>query len=162
MLGFAKARVGQAAQFHRADLEGDLAFLQDGFFDIVLAPLVMDYVADWHTVFRRFHRALKPEGLLIFSVGHPFFEATYFKTDNYFDTEQVSCVWHGFGVNVEMPSFRRSLNAVIDPVLESGFELMRILEPKPTEEFRRADPIRYERLARLPSFLCIKAKKGSA
>ncbi len=159
MLGYAKARVGSGVQFHQADLEGDVAFLQDGSFDVVLAPLVMDYLADWHSVFQRFHRVLKQDGLFIFSIGHPFFEATYHRTDKYFETEQVSCVWRGFGINVDMPSYRRSLSAVINAVLEGGFELVQILEPRPTEQFKKVDPIRFERLSRQPSFLCIKARK---
>lgn len=162
MLERAKARVGPGVEFHRADLGADLDFLQACAFDIVLAPLVMDYVADWRAVFQRFHRALKPRGLLVFSVGHPFFEATYFGTDKYFETEQVSCIWRGFGVEVEMPSYRRSLSAVINSVLDSGFELVGIVEPEPTKEFREADPIRYERLRRQPSFLCVKARKRAA
>jgi SAM-dependent methyltransferase len=162
MLGYAKARIGSGVQFHQADLEGDVAFLQDGYFDVVLAPLVMDYLADWGSVFQQFHRVLKPAGFLVFSTGHPFFEATYFKTDKYFETEQVSCVWRGFGIDVDMPSYRRSLSDALNSVLESGFELVRVLEPRPTEEFKKADPVRFERLSRQPSFLCIKARKRAA
>ena len=161
MVALARRRVGDRVVIHEADVEGELGFLDDGAFDVVLAPLVLDNVADWSKVFRRFRRALKPGGLLVFSVGHPFFEATYFKTDRYFETEQVSCVWRGSGFPVEMPSYRRPLGAVINSVLESGFELVHILEPLPTEEFRNADPIGYERLARQPSFLCIKARRAA-
>ena len=160
MAALARARVGDRAAIHEADIEGELAFLGDDAFDVVLAPLVLDNVEDWSTVFRRLRRALKPGGLLVASVGHPFFEATYFKTEKYFETEQVSCVWRGFGLPVEMPSYRRPLGAVINPVLEAGLELVRILEPLPTEEFRQADPVGNERLARQPSFLCIKARKS--
>jgi SAM-dependent methyltransferase len=161
MVALARARVGDRARIHEADVEGDLGFLDDDAFDVVLAPLVLDCVGDWATTFRRFRRALKPGGLLVFSVGHPFFEATYFKTDKYFETEQVSCTWRGFGFPVEMPSYRRPLGTVINSVLDSGFELVQILEPQPTEEFRKADPIGYERLIRQPSFLCIKARKAA-
>jgi SAM-dependent methyltransferase len=158
MVALALARVGDRARIHEADVEGDLGFVVDGAFDLVVSPLVLDCVDDWSNVLQRFRRALKPGGLLVFSVGHPFFEATYYKTDKYFETEQVSCVWRGFGFPVEMPSYRRPLGAVINSVLEAGFELVRILEPQPTEEFRQADPMGYERLARQPSFLCIKAR----
>lgn len=162
MIELAKARVGSGALFHCADLEGDLDFLEDGFFDIALAPLVMDCIADWRPVFGRFHQALKPQGLLVFSFGNPCFDALYFRTARYFETERVSCVWRGFGTIVEMPSYRRSLGEAINSVLESGFELVRIVEPQPTEDFRRADPERYEQLLRQPCFLCIKARKRSA
>jgi len=159
MVALARARVGESARIHEADVEGDLGFLEGDAFDLVLAPLVLDYVRDWAKVFRRFRGALKPGGLLVFSVGHPFFEATYFKTEKYFETEQVSCTWRGFGFPVEMASYRRPLGAIINSVLESGLELLQILEPQPTEEFQRADPVGYERLTRQPSFLCIKARR---
>lgn len=159
MAALAKARVGDRAVIHEADVEGDLGFIDDETLDVVLSPLVLDNVDDWSQVFRRFRRALKRGGLLVFSVGHPFFEATYFKSDKYFETERVSCVWRGFGFPVEMPSYRRPLGAVINPLIESGFELVQVLEPRPTEQFRHDDPIGYERLIRQPSFLCIKARK---
>ena len=34
------------------------------------------------------------------------------------------------------------------------------LEPRPTEEFKRADPEDYEELSQRPSFLCIRALKS--
>jgi hypothetical protein len=38
-----------------------------------------------------------------------------------------------------------------------GFAITRVLEPKPTDEFRAADPEHYEELMREPVFLCIQA-----
>jgi hypothetical protein len=95
----------------------------------------------------------------MFSAGHPSFDAAYFKTSRYAETEQVSCTWRGFGIDVVVPSYRRSLSEVINPVVESGFELLQILEPHPTDEFRKADPAKYERLLQHPAFICIKARK---
>lgn len=162
MLACARARVGDSVECHQADLADGLPFLHDGAFDLVLAPLVMDYLADWRPVLRRFHDLLKPEGLLVFSAGHPSFDATYFKTEKYFDTEQVTCQWTGFGGKIDMPSYRRSLQTEINAVLDAGFELVQLLEPQPTEAFKQADPVRYERLLRHPSFLCIKARKRAS
>ena len=159
MLEHAKARAGSSVEYHQADLGGGLAFLDGRHFDIVIAALVMDALADWRAVFRRWHALLRPGGLLLFSAGHPSFDAAYFKTSRYADTEQVSCTWRGFGVEVEVPSYRRSLSEVINPVIESGFELLQILEPQPTEEFRQADPVKYEQLLSHPGFICIKARK---
>ena len=58
-----------------------------------------------------------------------------------------------------MPSFRRSLEATLNPLLEVGFRLDKVLEPKPAEEFKAADPKHYEELLRQPSFLCLRATK---
>jgi len=162
MLEHAKARAGASVEYHHADLEAGLPFLDGQRFDIVIAPLVMDSLADWRTVFRRWHALLRTDGLLLFSAGHPSFDAAYFKTQRYAETEQVACTWRGFGIAVEVPSYRRSLSEVINPVIESGFELLQILEPQPTDEFRQADPVKYEQLLRHPGFICIKARKRDA
>jgi hypothetical protein len=36
----------------------------------------------------------------------------------------------------------------------------RVLEPRPSEELRAADPVQYEKLARAPYFLHVRARRG--
>jgi SAM-dependent methyltransferase len=162
MLELARRRVGDAVEFHLASLEEPLAFLDDASFDLVLSPLVLDYVEDWSAAFAEFHRVLRPGGRFVFSCGHPFFDFVYFGTPDYFATERVSAEWKGFGVRVLVPSYRRPLGAVVGPLLEAGFTLERLLEPKPTPEFAAADPRHYEELSTRPGFLCIRARKAGA
>ena len=159
MLKYARERVGDAAMFYQADLGNELPMLEDNAFDLVLSALTMDYLADWDLVFNQYYRVLRSHGSFVFSVGHPFFDFTYFKTDDYFVTEQVECEWRGFGVTVTMPSYRRSLSTLINTLLDAGFELRQIIEPKPTARFKELDPERYEKLMRQPAFLCVKARK---
>jgi SAM-dependent methyltransferase len=160
MVELARRRLGGASDVRQADLSKPLTFLDDSSFDIVLSPLTMEYIEDWYSTFREFHRVLCQGGHFILSVTHPFFDYTYFKSNNYFETELVGSEWRGFNtVRVHMPSFRRSLEATINPIIEAGFRLERILEPKPTEEFKEADPKNYKELLEQPSFLCIRARK---
>ncbi len=160
MVELAKRRLGEAADVRQADLSKPLNFLDNESFDIVLSPLTMEYIEDWNSTFREFYRVLRPGGHFILSVTHPFFDYTYFKSNNYFETELVGNEWQGFNtVKVHMPSFRRSLEATLNPLMEASFCLERILEPKPTEEFKEADPEDYEELLKWPSFLCIRARK---
>jgi len=136
MVELAKERLGETAEVRQADLGKPLTFLDTSAFDIVLSPLVLEYIEDWHNTFAEFYRVLRPTGHLIFSVTHPFSDYLYFKSNNYFETELVGSEWRGFKpVRVHMPSFRRSLSATLNPLIEAGFYLERILEPKPTEEF---------------------------
>jgi hypothetical protein len=80
-------------------------------------------------------------------------------SENYFRNELVGTEWRGFGVRVYMPSFRRSLGETLNPIINAGFRIENILEPKPTDKFKEADPEEYEELSRQPSFLCIRARK---
>jgi SAM-dependent methyltransferase len=160
MVGLAKRRLGGRAEVRQADLGQPLDFLGDSSFDVVLSPLVLEYVEDWRGAFAECYRVLRPGGHLIFSVTHPFSDYLYYKSVNYYETELVGCEWRGFeSVKVNMPSFRRPLSAMLNPLLEAGFYLERIVEPKPTEEFKEADPRHHEELSRLPCFLCVRAGK---
>lgn len=162
MVTLAKLRLGDKVQVLQANLEAPLDFLADGSFDVVVSPLVMDYVKYWEPVFLEFHRVLKAGGCLVFSIEHPYMKyATHHLMSNYFKVERVEYVWRGFGEPVTVPSYRRPLSGVINPLLKVGFILDQILEPLPTEEFWEKDPEDYEELMRSPGFMCIRAVKGS-
>jgi len=159
MVELARRRVGDRATFHVADLAAPLIFLEDRSFDVVLSPLVLEYVRDWRATLREFHRVLVAGGQLVVSVSHPMFDFTYFRSRAYFETEQVSAEWTGFPpARVQMPMYRRSLEETLNPFMEAGFRLDQLLEPRPTDEFKRADPQHYEELIQQPCFLCIRAE----
>ena len=160
MIELAKRRLGESADVRHADLRKPLAFLESESFDIVLSSLTMEYIEDWLSTFKEFHRVLRQGGHFVLSVSHPFSDYTYFKSNHYFETELVGSEWKGFGaVRVHMPSYRRSLEATLNPIIDAGFHLEKILEPRPTEEFKQADPKDYEKLLQQPVFLCIRARK---
>lgn len=160
MVELAKKRLGVTADVRVADLSKPMDFLSDSTFDVILSPLAVDYVEDWRSLFKEFYRLLRPAGCFVFSVQHPFFDHVYYKAENYFATELVSCEWRGFeGVRVRMPCFRRPLQELFNPLLEAGFRLDKIIEPLPTDEFLAADPKHFEELSKFPGFLCVRAVK---
>jgi len=164
MLDLAAKRLGNAAEdgpvtLHRIDMTQPLTMFADQSFDVVNAPLCLDYVKDWTSVFREFLRVLKPGGHFQFSAGHPSFDAEYFRTRDYFSIEAVECEWSGFDIKIRMPSYRRSLEVAINSVIDAGLIISRVHEPLPTEEFRKSDPRRYKRLMHRPCFICISAMK---
>ena len=159
MIELARKRLGPHAVIHQVDLSRPPTTFNDRQFDVVLAPLCLDYIADWSSLFREFFRLLKAGGYFVMSAGHPSFDAEYFGTNAYFSVERVECTWTGFGRKVVMPSYRRSLQEFLMPIVNAGLQLDRIVEPLPTDEFKAADPVRYQALMRRPGFLCIRARK---
>jgi SAM-dependent methyltransferase len=159
MLGLARKRLGPDADLRLMDLSQPLKPFAIDSFDFINAPLCLDYIQDWRSLFSEFRRILRPDGGLQFSCGHPAFDADYYATTNYFSVEQVQCTWRGFGKRVVMPSFRRSLQEILMPLIESGFRIQQVIEPQPTEDFQKADPKRFTSLMHRPGFLCIQATK---
>lgn len=150
-----QSRVGHRACVLRADLATPLDFAAGAEFDLVVCPLVMHYLKDWQPPFREFHRTLKPDGLLVFSTHHPFMDWTYFKTENYYAIELLEDEWD-IG---KMRFYRRPITAMSRDLEATGFVIERLLEPQPTEDFRRVDPKMHERLTKKPQFLVIRARK---
>jgi SAM-dependent methyltransferase len=150
------ARVGERARVLQADLTLPLEFADDTF-DIVVSPLVLHYLKDWLPTLREFHRVLRPGGVLVFSTHHPFMDWKLFDTDDYFAVELLHDEWDIGKVDY----YRRPLTAISRDLEASGFCIERLLEPQPTEEFRRRNPETHERLMRNPWFLAVRAR-GSA
>jgi len=160
MVVHARKKLGDAVEIRLHALQDPLNFLGDSTIDLVLAALVLDYVEDWVPVFREFRRVLKEDGILVFSVGHPFVD--YFLKEaaaDYFKVEKTEMWWTTWGERVLMPSYRRPLGAMTAALYEAGFLIERMLEARPTLEYQKADPEGYEKVSKRPSFLCIKAIK---
>lgn len=158
MREIAKQRLGNAVRIVELDLSERLPF-EDAAFDVVNAPLCLDYIRDWDHVFAEFNRVLKRGGYVVISAMHPSFDAEYYRTERYFEIEAVSGPWSGFGERFIMNSYRRPLADYINAPLRAGLVLDRLLEPLPTQEFRAADPRRHAELMRRPAFLMMRLRK---
>jgi SAM-dependent methyltransferase len=160
MIGFARQRTQNRADLRVADLSRPLEFAADAAFDLVLSALAIHYVGDMAALFAEFSRILKPGGVFVFSTGHPFHDYGYFKSEDYFATEQVAALWKGFGGEpVEVFQFRCSLTTLTEALWRAGFVIERMIEPLPNDAFKQADPEHYAELMEFPVFLCIRARK---
>lgn len=161
MVELARERTrGLSVEFHVANLETAMHWLADASFHIVLAPLVLDYILDWHSLFAEFRRLLVPGGLFVFSVPHPAFTWVHFHDDRerYLSTELAGFYFTGFGEpHHYVEYYRRPLDEVFNSVIESGFRIDRVLEPRPRSEMEEVDPWLFRRLNKTPAFLCIRA-----
>ncbi|HVG46157.1 MAG TPA: class I SAM-dependent methyltransferase, partial [Longimicrobium sp.] len=146
--GRAKVRV--------ADLRERLHFAADGSFDGVVSALVLHYLRDWSTALAEFRRVLAPGGWLLFSTHHPAADAARLPEGaRYFDVVQEEDFWKGVGT---VRFYRRPLMAIADALAGAGFGIERIVEPRPTDEFRAMKPDAYRRLLRQPEFLLVLAR----
>jgi ubiquinone/menaquinone biosynthesis C-methylase UbiE len=159
MVALAKERNNGKGNFWIHNLADPLPMLNDESFDIVLCALAIHYLPSWEVCIKEFCRVLKPGGLLIISMEHPFNDYLYFKSNNYFATEPVSATWRGFGKPVEVFSYRRSLTDCMAPLTQNGFWIAEMLEPLPTKEFEKADARHFKELSLFPAFLCVRAVK---
>ncbi|MEM8882757.1 MAG: class I SAM-dependent methyltransferase [Planctomycetota bacterium] len=166
MVAITREEVGDRADVRRWDLHDPLTFAADASFDGVVCPLVLDYLEDWHALFAEFARVLRPGGWFVYSHGHPMTDYDFVRREsdpdaNYMETEQHTVHWHGFGEPPpRMTFYRRPLQAMLDPLLDVGFAIEKVLEPLPTEECLRREPHEYEKLMREPCFLCVRARKS--
>lgn len=159
MVAHAKDRNKGKGNFFVHDMTDPLEMFSESSFDTVVCALAMHYLEDWNQAIQEFHRVLKPNGVMVISIEHPFFEYLYFKSKRYFDVEPVNAIWGGFGKRIKMHSYRRSLNQCIHPITSNGFYIDQLVEPKPVPEFEKLDPRHYKELNEFPGFMHIRAIK---
>ena len=156
MLSHAVEAVSDRAEFEQANLGESLDFASGRSFDGVVSALAFGYIKDWKGVFAEFDRVLRSGGFLVFSTGHPLdqFAPEDGEGENYFEVERASKEW-----DVDVPYYRRPFSEVLNPVLDNGFRLDRIVEAQPTEAFAEQRPERCEKESRTLGFLCVRAMK---
>lgn len=151
----ARARLGDSADIRVADLSQPLTFAQDASYDGIVSALTLHYLRDWSTALAEFRRILKPDGWLLFSTHHPAADAARSRPDRYLEVEPQEDEWKWAGT---IRFFRRPLCEIVNPLADAGFAIERMVEPAPTEAFRRVKPESYERLLRQPEFLLVMAR----
>jgi SAM-dependent methyltransferase len=159
----ARARLGDRATFHRADLAQPLEMLRAGSFDLVAASLVLHYLRDWTVPLREFARVLRPGGALILSTHHPTQDLALVGAEgSYFDTLLLADTWRKGGQAYTMHFYHRPLSAIVDALRDAGFRIDRIPEPRPDPVAFAARPALLERMERVPWFLFLRAVTGGA
>ena len=138
----------------------DLSPFNDGAFDVVVSFMSLMDGPKFQNAVKEIFRVLRPEGELIFSVTHPCFITKGFQwirdekgnyaeltVSSYFDNSPSLEYWK-FRNNAlpeddepfAVPRFLRSISEYINELLESGFILTQIQEPRPSEEVCKQHP----------------------
>lgn len=150
-----QARLGGGADVRVADLSQPLSFAPDASYDGIVSGLVLHYLRDWSTALAEFRRILKPDGWLLFSTHHPALDATLFSPERYLEVAKREDFWEHVGT---VRFFHRPLCEIVNPLVDAGFAVQRLVEPAPSEAFRAVKPDSYERLMRQPAFLLVLAR----
>lgn len=138
---------GGAITFDRADLE--TVVLPQGAYDVVFSALALHYVSGLARLLSEAHRALKPGGMLVFSVEHPLLTAPrrqgfltdaegvrYWPLDHYHDEGERVTTWLGSSVRKQ----HRSTAGYVNLLLAAGFDIRGFEDwhPELTEEYRNS------------------------
>lgn len=99
--------------------------LQKESFDLVFSSLALHYVREWEPILREFRRVTRPGGSLVFSTHHPCRGLHDGLGVDYFST--------GLVVEEHTRYWRRSLQSVVNAILEADWRIVKIAEPRIAE-----------------------------
>jgi SAM-dependent methyltransferase len=147
-----------------------LEALDAGSYDVVVSSMVLQDLADHRAALASFHRVLVENGVLVFSITHPCFATPtcgwvrdsegrklYWKVDQYFAEGAYEQPWPP-DAEEGVLLFHRTLSNYIVTLLQTGFELLDVIEPKPLEEMLAEYP-GFRDDYRMSHFIVFKARK---
>jgi 2-polyprenyl-3-methyl-5-hydroxy-6-metoxy-1,4-benzoquinol methylase len=123
-------------------------------FDAAISVMALMDSPNIKKAFAEVHRVLRPGGRFVFSICHPFTDASDTRWEDaedallvkeYFDREPWLSKW-AFGGStdpkskMEIMSYPRTLSAYLTAALDCSFAIAKILEPAPSEEAVAAEP----------------------
>ena len=170
------ARMIEHAKRHEADAPLgieyqvlDAAALANSFaprsFDMATSCLALQDIPSVAKVFQGVRSLLRPGGRFVASIAHPCSDTPFrvwerdgsgnkrwLCIDRYFDQGPLQYSWSGWGSDFTTEAIHATLEQWVDWILEAGFELRGLREPRPTEAALRARPD-LEDASRVPYYL---------
>jgi SAM-dependent methyltransferase len=156
----------------------DAAVLPAGFvpqsFDMVTSCLALQDMPDVEKVLGGIHALLRPGGRFVVSISHPCTDTPFrvwerdssgakrwLCIDRYFERGPLEYTWSGWGREFTTEAIHAPLEDWLGWILEAGFQLRALKEPRPTDEALRTRPD-LEDAARVPYFLFFDLVRPSA
>jgi ubiquinone/menaquinone biosynthesis C-methylase UbiE/ADP-ribose pyrophosphatase YjhB (NUDIX family) len=160
------AREGVEACFYQGSVE-ELPEFPDASQDVVFSAYALSYVADIGSCFSEVRRVLKPGGVFVFSCDHPLTNVIseegppWVVERGYWDAYLV-WRWEKDEPNPLMQSYYRPVSDIFQHLVDAGFVVERVLEPRPIEDAKRTgfpDLECEERDKMVPATVIFKARK---
>jgi SAM-dependent methyltransferase len=160
LVALAQQRLEERARVAVADLEEPLDMVPAGSVDVVIASLVLHYLADWSSLLAELRRCLVPGGVLIFSLHHPITGWLLSDQSDYHRIELIHERWDlGGGHEVTAAMYRRPLSAIFEPLRDAGFSIDVVDEPQPVAEAPLPGDLLHE-LRTAPVFIFVRAQRS--
>jgi SAM-dependent methyltransferase len=144
MVRIAEEVVGERATFLQHDLEQPLPFA-DASFDLALMALVYHHVHARRQLLAELRRVVRPGGRLLVSTTHPMSEQRWLG-GSYYEGGRVDAPIGGPGSGYTINFERMTVETFVNEMLDGGFVLERLLEPRPAAALRDVDPEKFEKL----------------
>lgn len=165
MLALARAERSHAHIIYQQKPIEELQF-PPGRFDLVVSSLAFHYVADYSTLIGNVASWLD-RGTLVFSTEHPIYTARLpgpgwvvnergermgWQIDHYSDEGTRQETWFVEGVR----KYHRTLSGLLNPLIDAGLRIDRVVEPAPNAERLRERPQDADE-GRRPMFILVRA-----
>jgi len=175
-----------SVNFIQGDFENINTYFADTYFDIAFSAYALQYcktITSMQSTFKQINNILCTNGQFIFSLDHPLRTHGYwnkqnnFIFDNYFDStlKKWDYSFPETKISAKMQGTFYTISEIINTLIDSGFFIEKILEPKPVKKDpntrfgvnsrygfnNKRDPFTYEHLSRTPGTLIIKARKNN-
>ena len=154
LLRRARDRVPGRVTLRLHDLEQPLDFSADASFDGIVCALVIHHITNRRGLLAEARRVLRPCGWLVMSTTHPTSDWRYFG-GSYYDES-----WVDFPFGPGSLRFQRmTLEMLLGELLDAGFSLERLVEPRPGVELRDIDEAAYNRLHERPWLVAVRLRR---
>lgn len=168
MLTRAKATTNDPRIEYRQSAIEDVDFSPDQF-GIVISSLALHYIEAFDLVCKNVHRWLTADGSFVFSVEHPMFTSReeqdwyrgsngrllHWPVDHYQQEGSRKTRW----IADDVIKYHRTTATYVNTLVDSGFRVMKLLEPTPSAEILARWPD-WKDESRRPMFMLISAVKA--
>jgi SAM-dependent methyltransferase len=162
------AREARSADDYAIASGDDLPF-DDARFDLVVAYNVLMDVEDVSATLKEIRRVLRPAGMLVISIVHPFSDRGRFADaeatspfvipDSYFGSKRFEDTEERDGLRMRFAGWSRPLEAYATALEEAGLAITSLREPVPQAGDRGNH---MQRWTRIPLFLWLKARPSAS